>query len=110
MAGAIVIEGVSTALGVSRNELAAFFYNVEKRLGRVRGQLARRVDAIMAGPGSNSERVDSLVSYSRAAVGGFDRDAVKLVLGIAGTIWGMALVNAGVGVTISCTFASISCK
>ena len=96
MFGAIVVESVANTLGVARQDLRDFLDTAEEKLGSMRGQLSRRVDALVSAPGSDAERADEVIEYSRTATAGFDKDALKFVAAIAGTAWGAGIVSAGV--------------
>ncbi len=95
MFGAIVVESVANTLGVARQDLRDFLYSAEEKLGAMRGQLSRRIDAMVSAPGSDADHADDIIEYSRTATAGFERDAAKFVATIAGAAWGASLMSAG---------------
>lgn len=96
MLGAIIVESVANTLGVARQDLREFLDSAEEKLGAMRGELSRRIDALVSAPGSDSDRADNVIEYSRTATAGFDKETFKFVASIAGTAWGVSMFSAGV--------------
>ena len=92
MSSALLVEGLSSALSISRREVREAFDAIEEKLGAMKMDLSRRISCALSSSNGSSEG-----AYAVAEVGGQvafgDRDMLKLVMGVAGTIWGAAIVS-----------------
>ena len=107
MQGAIVVELVSRALGATRNDVREFLDTASEKLAAVRHDLTRRVDTIIAGRGSDSDRADALIEYSNDATDSLRPDAIRLVAGMAGTAWGGLILSAGLNASGAAAIAGL---
>jgi len=87
MASAVLIEGLSSALGKTRREIHELFETVEDEFSHLRSQLSDRLGSILARDRSNEEKADEITELGAGLLS--NRETMKFALGIAGTIWGL---------------------
>ncbi len=97
MLAAIVIEGLSSAVGAARDEIRDLYEAAERSFSAISGDLDRRISAALAGSGSDADRAAAVAEagYSMSDTE-FKRSALKLLASFSGVAWGVGLVNASV--------------
>ncbi len=95
---AFIVETISGFLGAARDDVRALLEAADERLTSVRGDLDRRLGAVLGGDGSNADRADSVVVIGQGLNDEvLKRLSIKLVASVAGIAWGLGITNAALG-------------
>lgn len=89
---AVALEGLSSALNVSRREVTALYERLEQRAGQIGADLNRRFDAALAADIDVERRVAAVKHIAASAM---DRESIKFVLGMAGVAYGAGVAATG---------------
>ncbi len=97
MVAAIVVEGLSSTLGVARQEVQQLYSIAERAFESAGGEFDRRISLALSSDGSSAERASSVASiaYDLTDVD-FKRQVLKLLGAISGVGWGASLIGASI--------------